>query len=458
MAKTKKSGRRQTLLTCLLLTFWGFIPSSAQNWVPVGAEGFSEGETFSQSIAFIGETPYVAYMDRTHDDKATVMKFNEEEWEVVGSAGFTPGKANSLCFAISGNTPYVAFCDVANGRKASVMKFDGTDWVFVGGPGITENIADEVSLAIENGTLWLAFQDAVQNSKITVIKNGGEGWATVGTPGFSTGFMTNVIDIAVENGTPYVSYRDYGANYRASVMKYNSASSAWEVLGQQGFSASTHDAYQCLAVYNNTPYLATRGTDAKATLYKFDGSGWVPLGTDGLSKGTAFYPTVKFAPNGVPHIAFSDDGEGEKATLMKYTETGWEQVGEVASKSGADYTSLAFSASGVPHLAFRDHWKLRRTTVVKYANTTSVKAANTNEMTFRVYPNPNTGTFTIELPQKAIHGSRVEITDLNGKTIFSKKMNTSTIQTIDLPPNVKGFYLVKLSGNGTVSNQSIIIN
>lgn len=296
-----KQLRRSFLTVFLLFVLLNIIPgiSFAQTWTPVGAEGFSASEAFSQSIAFSGETPYVAYMDRANGDKATVMKFNGENWVVVGTAGFTPGKARSLCFAVSGDTPYVAFSDEANGNKASVMKFDGTSWVFVGGAGITENIADEVSLAIDNGVLWLAFQDAANSNKITVMKYGGEGWEVVGTPGFSTGFMTNVIDIAVENGTPYVSYRDYSANYRASVMKYNSTSSAWEVLGQQGFSASTHDAYQCLAVYNNTPYLATRGTDAKATLYKFDGSDWAPLGTDGLSTGTAFYPTVKFDKNGI---------------------------------------------------------------------------------------------------------------------------------------------------------------
>lgn len=458
MAKSKKSGSSLYRFVCILFTMWSFIPSTAQTWVPVGAEGFSQGETFSQSIAFDGETPYVAYMDRAHDDKATVMKFNGEEWEMVGSAGFSPGKAQSICFAMSESTPYVAFCDVANERKASVMKFDGTDWVFVGGPGITENIADEVSLAIDDGVLWLAFADAVHNSKITVIKNGGEGWTTVGAPGFSTGFMTNVIDIAVEDGTPYVSYRDYGASYKASVMKYNSASSSWQVLGEQGFSASMHDAYQCLAVFNGTPYLAARGTNAKTTLYKFDGSNWAPLGTDGLSTGTAFYPTVKFDPNGVPHIAFSDDGEGGKAILMKYTETGWEQVGEFASKSGADYTSLAFSPSGVPHIAFRDHWRLRRTTVMKFANTTAIDETNANRMTFRVYPNPNSGTLTIELPKNATHNSLVEIADLAGRTVFSKKINAGIKHTIELPPNVKGFYLVKLNVNGAVSNQPIIIN
>src|SRR6056297_266081 len=116
------------VIKALLVLLPGF--SNAQSWIPAGAEGFSDGESFSQYIAFLGETPCIAYMDRANGDKTTVMKFSGEEWEVVGSAGFTPGKAQSLCFATSGITSYIAFCDEANGRKASVMKFDGTDWVF----------------------------------------------------------------------------------------------------------------------------------------------------------------------------------------------------------------------------------------------------------------------------------------------------------------------------------------
>ena len=431
--------------------------SFAQTWTPVGAEGFSESEAFSQSIAFIGETPYVAYMDRANDDKATVMKFTGEAWEAVGNAGFTPGKARSLSFAVSETTPYVAFSDEANGRKASVMKFDGTGWVFVGGAGFTENIADEVSLAIDGGTLWLAFQDAANGSKITVMKNGGEGWAVVGSPGFSTGFMTNVIDLAVENGIPYVSYRDYSASYRASVMKYSSESSAWEVLGEQGFSASMHDAYQCLAVHSGTPYLSARGTNAKATLYKFDGSNWSPLGTDGLSAGTAFYPTVKFDKNGVPHIAFSDDGEGGKAVLMKYTETGWVKIGEVASESRVDYPSLAFSGSGIPYLAFRDHWRLRRTTVMKFASVTNAEITS-DEKELLVWPNPGNGKFNLKLPGIGNNQFQVQVIDSSGKIIYSQSINSGQTKQLDLSGNKNGMYWIKATNGEQTFTTAFQIN
>jgi len=241
------------------------------------------------------------------------------------------------------------------------------------------------------------------------------------------------------------------------VMKYNSESSVWEVLGEQGFSASTHDAYQCLAVYNGTPYLATRGSDAKATLYKFDESNWTPLGTDGLSTGTTFYTTVKFNQTGVPHIAFSDDGDSGKAVLMKYTETGWEKVGEAASKSSADYTSLAFSGSGIPYLAYRDHWRLRRTTVMKFASATNAEFI-ADEKELLIWPNPGNGKFNLKLPGIGGNQFQVQVFDSSGKIIYAQSINSGQTKQLDLSDNQNGMYWIKATSGEKILTRAFQIN
>lgn len=440
--KEVDSGKRKMAFIFVIL-FLFVLNSNAQSWVSLGNEGFSDGEAFRQSIEFIGETPYVSYMDRANGDKATVMKFNGENWEAIGSPGFSPGEVSSLCLAVTETAPYVAFRDEANDNKASVMMFDGANWVFIGEAGFTESSVGTVSLATDNSTLWLAFEDNANNSKVTVVKYEGDEWVVVGSPGFSTGYMTNVINLAVENGTPYVVYRDYGADYKATVMKYNNESSSWELLGQQGFSARTHDAYQCIAVYNGTAYVASWGTDAKATLYKYDGSSWSPLGTDGISTGVAYYQSVKIDPSGTPYMVFSDDGISEKAIVMKYTvENGWEQIGETASKSGADYVSIAFSESGVPHLAFRDNWSIRRTTVMKLASV-GYSEILIDSKELLVWPNPGNGLLNVEIPEAVSGKFKLEIFDLLGKVIFVGSVQSGETTQLDLSGIKDGMYWLK---------------
>ncbi|MEJ0073320.1 MAG: hypothetical protein WDN27_04555 [Candidatus Saccharibacteria bacterium] len=58
-------------------------------------------------------------------------------WQVVGSTGLSVGTANYDSLAFNGDTPYVAFQDLGNSSKATVEKFDGTNWVPVGTAGFS---------------------------------------------------------------------------------------------------------------------------------------------------------------------------------------------------------------------------------------------------------------------------------------------------------------------------------
>jgi hypothetical protein len=65
----------------------------------------------------------VAFSDKSHDLKASVMKFNGSSWEYVGEPGFSHSYVNEVAFAISPlGIPYIAFTDHGNEHKATVMK------------------------------------------------------------------------------------------------------------------------------------------------------------------------------------------------------------------------------------------------------------------------------------------------------------------------------------------------
>ena len=145
------------------------------DWVNVGTPGFSAGSVYNTSLAINqGGTPYVVYQDSANGEKATVMKFNGTAWVTVGSAGFSAGVAGLgvRSIAIDGaGTPYVAYEDGGHGNKATVMKFNGTSWVNAGTAGFSAGGVQSPSIAINgSGTPYVAYSDSFNSAKVTVME------------------------------------------------------------------------------------------------------------------------------------------------------------------------------------------------------------------------------------------------------------------------------------------------
>ncbi|MBK6539029.1 MAG: hypothetical protein IPG09_15095 [Ignavibacteria bacterium] len=112
----------------ILITFSFIIGNSANAyWDYVGSPSFINGWSFQKSLAFLGETPYIAV-------NGNVMKFDGTDWVYVGLPNFVNGFNSSLTF--SDSTPHVAFVDSDHNGKISVMKYNGNNWVYAWKPGI----------------------------------------------------------------------------------------------------------------------------------------------------------------------------------------------------------------------------------------------------------------------------------------------------------------------------------
>ena len=70
-----------------------------------------------------------------------------------------------------------------------------------------------------------------------------------------------------------------------------------------------------------------------------------------------------------------------------------------------------------------------------------------------VYPNPCSGVFTV----RGENISKIEITDVNGKTIFTQDKIVE-FNNFDLTKEPKGIYLIKIISDGSVSIQKLIVN
>ncbi|AMQ55613.1 MBG domain-containing protein [Algoriphagus sanaruensis] len=330
------------------------------SWNLVGATGI--GAKYNSLAIAPDGTPYVAYQDKGQDVgfKTTVMKFNSSAWTAVGTASFSAGVASYQSLAIAPDgTPYVAYQDGTQGNKTTVMKFNGSAWEVVGTAGFSAGESLWQSLAISpDGTPYVGYRDAAQSSKTTVMKFNGSAWEVVGTAGFSAGGADYQSLAITPDGTPYVAYRDWGNGNKTTVMKFDG--SAWVAVGTAGLSTGQAE-YQSLAIdRDGTPYVAyaDKVQGDKTTVMKFNGSAWEVVGTAGFSEDWTYKQRLVIAPDGTPYVAYLDgvyDFNGStKATLMKFDGSVWVPVGSPGFSTGGDYPSLAIASDGTPYVAYTD--------------------------------------------------------------------------------------------------------
>lgn len=173
--------------------------------------------------------------------------------------------------------------------------------------------------------------------------------------------------IAVAGTTPVSS------SFSTSAPK-NLSSAFWTTIGSAGFSAAAASYPSLAFAPDGTPYVAYRdeGNSAKATVMKFDKTnGWTTVGSAGFSVDLVNYTSLAFSPDGTPYVAYGDAGNSGKATVMKFDPAnGWTAVGNVGFSSGAaSGTSLAFAPDGTPYVAYADQSLSQKTTVMKFDST-----------------------------------------------------------------------------------------
>lgn len=129
--------------------------------------------------------------------------------------------------------------------------------------------------------------------------------------------------------------------------------------------------YNVLAIDgNNAPSVAFSDVAnlSKATVMRYSGSTWQVLGNAGFSAGMVMDLAIAYNSAGVPHVAYRDFANGQKATVMKLNGSTWEPVGGAGlSSGGAQNLCLAFGPGDVPYLAYTDVAHGNNLTMMQYA-------------------------------------------------------------------------------------------
>ncbi len=128
----------------------------------------------------------------------------------------------------------------------------------------------------------------------------------------------------------------------------------------------------------------------------------------------------------------------------------WTSIGKVMSQGNSNqlnsYTFTHNNASTV------NHYKLKEVALNGDYKFSEIRVARFTDIngTVSIYPNPSTGSITVN---NAGDDCNFEITDLTGKTIRTGNFNQS-VQIDNLP---KGVYIIKVVTEGFIQNSKIVI-
>lgn len=152
------------------------------------------------------------------------------------------------------------------------------------------------------------------------------------------------------------------------------AAALWEYVGAAGFSVGDAFDISLALGSDDTPYVAFSDEDdgRKVTLMKYNGTDWESVGTVGFSAGHAGFTSLALGSSDTPYVAYADRENADKATLMKYNGTTWEAVGAAGFSAGETfYTSLALDSNDTPYVAYTDRGNGDKATLMTYNGATS---------------------------------------------------------------------------------------
>lgn len=327
----------------------------------VGGPASTGGAVWTSMDVDSEGTPYIAY----DVDGMRVSKRVDGEWVPVGEPFKTVWNPNKSIFPYvkvdRNNVPYIAFQDNEQGDQMVVKRFNGTEWETVGsGATATSHAVRYTYINFDYKNVPHVFYRDITDNKGRVIRLEDGEWAQLGpnVSGKASDFASIVFG---KDNVPYVGYHDEENGWGATVKKFNGTD--WEVVGTASFAApgGAQVNNPFLAMDNNdVPYVLFNDvTLDKATVMKFDGSAWVPVGNAGFSSGSikANEGTNKlfFGLDNRPYVNFNDGGLG-RGVFMAFDGTAWSLVGgEPATPNGTGHYGAAMDReNGILYYSYRN--------------------------------------------------------------------------------------------------------
>ncbi|WP_138754673.1 S-layer homology domain-containing protein [Paenibacillus sinopodophylli] len=394
--------------------------SANEYWHDLGGQnrligGFNPFSGYKEGISidsYDGLT-YVAYVDR-YQGSISVMMYDGNSWQYVGNQYFTKTKASYTSIKVINGIPYVAYADYSNGGQLSVQRFYGGKWEYLG---------DRVSMSYVNflsfdtddiGNLYAVYMDKYNGLSLTTYSGG---WST-GYQAFTAPANPGPPSIELMDNKLYVAYTDgyTGVNTRLVVQTLNNGK--WEYIGGNKISDEGLALTPSLLSFNGQLYVAYLENSSKTpgqTVYQvnvktFDGSSWVSVGKE-LSQGDASNPKLSES-GGQLYLTYVDKVNGDRATALKYTGSGWVQLGNAGFTDSAANELSSVSYDGKLYVAYADNkssYEKNKLNIMVYDNAPITAQTDNNTVSASA--------------KKSVSGAAVELT-ANGDRQFEQGVMT----------------------------------
>ena len=172
---------------------------------------------------------------------------------------------------------------------------------------------------------------------------------------------------------------DDGTNLQATPVTANVATTtmaaigtpAWGPVGSVGVSTGSASNTSLTFAPDGAPYVVYDELNSgilTVTVKKFTGSAWTQVGSPGIN---GYFPSLAFAPDGTPYLVVKSNDNGD-FQVMKYNGSAWSTLGFLGYGfySRFDSKCIAFAPDGALYMAYSDASNRDRLTVVKYNGST----------------------------------------------------------------------------------------
>jgi len=472
------------------------------------------------------DVPYIAYVDMSTNHTILVRRFDGSNWEVVGENGLSEDAVHEVSMTTDKNgTPYVVYhAGDNNGKDIIIDKITYSVPQFgevpVNNPSSTNTFTmrgselnGNVNVAAPQGFEVSRYSDTGFTDTLTISPTAGSvnttiyvrfhpdtvgqysGNILISSPG-ATSQKISVNGISIALPTLYTigasSIKATSVHLNGSVdddgnstilergFVYNStgfptiSDDKVIVEGSTGAYETTLSNLQSATSY----FVRSYAINAAGVGYSPDISnfitatvdisipefekGWKTVGIPGISMGQAAYVTMDIDKNGTPYVAYTDYGNGGRASVKRYVDGAWETVGsEGISAGSAGHTSLALDGNGVPYIAYRGGAAGYQIVVKKFNGTTweavgvvdpsaknasTVKIAiNQNNQPYVVY---NDGGYSNEATVRRFNGSSWEI-------VGTKGFSAGDVDYVDIAFNDVGIPYVAYRDQGNAYKATV---
>jgi hypothetical protein len=432
----------------LYFSFFIFHFSYAQSWKPVG---IGIEDTGGNAIAALAEYKGELYAGGAYYGrcpKNNIARWNGIKWDSVSSG---VKDTSIVAFAVYDSILYAGgqFYEAGGVGAKAIAQWDGATWDSVG-CGITVQPGFYVQmLAMYKGELYAGgnYSTIGNGSKIGKIAR----WNGIKWDSVDKGlYGSSVYCATTYNGKLYVggSFDSAGGITTNNIACWDGAK--WDSVGT-GIKGILGPVYS-LAVYNGKLYAGGSfnnvGSLTANNIASWDGTKWDSLGTGitgnvGLNNIYVF-SLVDYNGNLYAGGIFDSAGGKPASEIAKWDGTKWSNVGAGFNGKYLGVYTLAVYDSSL--YAGGDFTKSGATTVMGIASWRDSVLLGENELKInneklKIYPNPNSGIFTIE--SLGVNGqSTVIIYNMLGEQVYYTKLNSNTTQ-IDLSKEAKGIYLYR---------------